>query len=310
LKEFLIGTGGWAYFQVPGITPLTAYSKVFNFVEANSTFYQMPTLKEVEKWRRLVQPDFQFSVRAHKSITHTHRLRPVPEVYEAFDRIRQICKLLNAQIIHLQTPPALDVDGKMISDFHELLSTVNLSKVRLALEVRTAGSEKLPVELLKIMQENNVIHCVDLSKGEIPAYDSDILYSRLFGKGRHNIYQPTDEELEEIDHKASSSKAEKAVMSFHFVRMYKDAARLKTYRQTGKFPMVTKSTGITSLEQVLSEDAAFPTTKRNLVSRQGWKLFDLTETERPRVGEYLERLPDGVYNCLADVTNKLESIVR
>jgi len=99
-------------------------------------------------------------------------------------------------------------------------------------------------------------------------------------------------------------------MSFHFVRMYKDAARLKTYRQTGKFPMVTKSTGITSLEQVLSEDAAFPTTKRNLVSRQGWKLFDLTETERPRVGEYLERLPDGVYNCLADVTNKLESIVR
>jgi hypothetical protein len=92
--------------------------------------------------------------------------------------------------------------------------------------------------------------------------------------------------------------------------MYKDAARLKTYKQTGKFPMVTRSTGITSLEQVLSEDAVFPATKRDLVSRQGWKLFDMSEKERPHLGEYLEKLPDGIYNCLADVTSKLESITR
>jgi uncharacterized protein YecE (DUF72 family) len=310
LKNFLIGTGGWAYFRVPGIASLTAYSKIFNFVEVNSTFYQMPALREVEKWRRLVPPDFQFTVRAHRSITHTHKFQPVPGVFEAFDKIREICKALNAQIIHLQTPPALDLDGKMISDFRDLLSTVNLGNVRLALEVRKARSEKLPMELSKIMQENKVIHCVDLSKGEIPDYESDTLYTRLFGKGRHNIYQPTDEELEEVDHKASSSKAEKVVMSFHFVRMYKDAARLKTYKQTGKFPMVTRSTGITSLEQVLSEDAVFPATKRDLVSRQGWKLFDMSEKERPHLGEYLEKLPDGIYNCLADVTSKLESITR
>ncbi len=62
--------------------------------------------------------------------------------------------------------------------------------------------------------------------------------------------------------------------------MYKDAARLKTYKETGKFPMVTKSTGLHSLEEVLSEDARLPSTKAELIRHQGWKLIDLTKTER------------------------------
>jgi len=76
-----------------------------------------------------------------------------------------------------------------------------------------------------------MIHSIDLSKGEKPAYDSDTLYTRLFGKGEHNIYQPTDGELMEIDRKAENAQSSRIVMSFHFVRMYKDAARL---RPTGK----------------------------------------------------------------------------
>ena len=40
-----IGAGGWAYFQVPGSDSLTAYSKAFDFVEVNSTFYTTPSIK-------------------------------------------------------------------------------------------------------------------------------------------------------------------------------------------------------------------------------------------------------------------------
>jgi len=61
LEGYLVGTGGWAYFQVPRLKPLAAYSKVFNFVEVNSTFYQIPSLSEVENWRKLVPSDFSFS---------------------------------------------------------------------------------------------------------------------------------------------------------------------------------------------------------------------------------------------------------
>jgi uncharacterized protein YecE (DUF72 family) len=48
----LIGAGGWAYFTVPGMHPLQAYSKAFNFVEVNSTFYEIPPLKVAASWRR------------------------------------------------------------------------------------------------------------------------------------------------------------------------------------------------------------------------------------------------------------------
>jgi hypothetical protein len=190
----------------------------------------------------------------------------------------------------------------------DFLSSVNLEGLRLALEIRGVSASKLPSELVKVMQDHNIVHCVDLSKGEMPAYEGDILYSRLFGKGYHNVYQPTDEELVEIDKKAMSSAFQKIVMSFHFVRMYKDAARLKIYKETGRFPKVTRSTGMTSLEEILSEDASFPATKEEVISSQGWKLFDVTDDKRVQAREFLQRLPEGKYNSVAEVIEALKHI--
>jgi uncharacterized protein YecE (DUF72 family) len=308
LKEYLIGGGGWAYFRVPGVNSLTAYSKVFNFVEVNSTFYQIPPLNEVEKWRRLVPPDFQFSVRAHRSITHTCKFQPVQQAFETLGKIRKICQILKANILHFQVPRSFRLNRASVKDLRLLLSSLDLGSVRVALEIRQAHNQVLPPELLKIMQDKNIVHCVDLSKGEDPAYESDLLYTRLFGKGQHNIYQPTDGELVEIDRRASASKSQKVAMSFHFVKMYKDAVRLKKYKQTGKFPMITRSTGISSLVEVLREDAEFPATKQQLIRKQGWKLFDMTETVRVHAEEALQKLPEGPYNNIDEVMNKLEHI--
>ena len=310
MKEYLIGAGGWAYFQVPGLSSLVAYSRVFDFVEVNSTFYHVPPLKEVEKWRELVPQNFKFSVRAHRSITHQHKLQPVQETYEVLDRMKQICSVLSADILHLQTPTTFRPTEASINNLRNFLASADLGKLRIALEMRGVRPSNLPSDMVKTMQDFNVVHSVDLSKGEMPAYESDRLYARLFGKGRHNVYQPTDGELAEIDNKASSGKSEKIAMSFHFVRMYKDAARLKIYKQTGKFPMVTRSTGVTSLEEVLSEDARFPTAKQELVQSQGWKLFDLTKTERARAGDLLQRLPEGTYNDIREVTERVKQLMR
>jgi len=308
LKEYLIGAGGWAYFQVPGVSSLAAYSKVFNFVEVNSTFYQKPPLNEVEKWRRLVPPDFQFSVRAHRSICHTYKFQPVEQAIETLEKMRKICQVLKANILHLQVPRSFRLNRASVKDLRLLLSSLDLGNMRVALELRQAPGQVLSPELLKIMQDKNMVHCVDLSKGEEPAYGSDLLYTRLFGKGQHNIYQSTDGELVEIDRRASGSKSQKVAMSFHFVRMYKDAVRLKKYKQTGKFPMITRSTGISSLEEVLREDAEFPATKQQLIRKQGWKLFDMTETARVHAEEALQELPEETYNNIAEVMDKLEHI--
>jgi len=310
LKEYLIGTGGWAYFQVPGLRPLVAYSRAFNFVEVNSTFYQMPAMEEVERWRRLVPSDFQFAVRAYRAITHENKLQPKAETFEALEKMKRICRALNADTLHLQTPPSLKLDGASASKLDDLVTSADLGKIRIALEIRSARSSEPPPELVRVMQDHGIIHCVDLSRGETPAYQSDTLYARLFGKGSHNMYQPADEELAEVDHKAQSGNFEKVAMSFHFVRMYKDAARLKIYKQTGKFPTVTKSTGLSSLGEVLSEDARFPTTKQDLVYSQGWKLFDMTEGRRMRASDLLMKLPERTYNNTNEVIEVLRSTAR
>ena len=307
MTRYLIGAGGWAYFQVPGIIPLVAYSKAFDFVEVNSTFYEIPSLKLVESWRRLVPQNFEFAVRCNKTLTHEYRFQPTPEAFELLKRMIAICNTLKAEVLHLQTPPTFEptmTNAELIRNF---FSSADLKNIRLALEIR-GGKRPLEPDLVKTMQDYNMIHCIDLSKDEKPAYKSDILYSRLFGKGPHNIYQPTDEELRKIDKKASKGDHKTVAMSFHFVRMYKDAARFKIYKQTGKFPMVTKSTGRDSIMEVLREDAKFPSTKTELIRRQGWKLVDLTKDERVHASYMLKKLPEKTYNSVNEVVQTLEAI--
>jgi uncharacterized protein YecE (DUF72 family) len=277
-------------------------------VEVNTTFYEIPKMKEVEKWRKLVPNDFQFSVRAHRNITHKHKLAPNPESLETFEKMKQICSTLKADILHFQTPPTLEITSETVANLQRLIESVNIGKLRLALEIRSA--KQLPSELVKFMQDNGIVHCVDLSKGEKPAYDADLLYTRLFGKGKHNIYQPTDEELAEIDSRILSSKASKASVSIHFMRMYKDAARLKVYQRTGKFPPITKSSGLMSLEEVLSEDAEFPSTKQELIKNQGWKLFDQTKEKRMHTADILQSLPERAYKSIDDVISTLKPIIE
>jgi len=48
LPKYLIGAGGWAYFQVPSMHPLVAYSRAFDFVEVNTTF-RHPYIQDLSK---------------------------------------------------------------------------------------------------------------------------------------------------------------------------------------------------------------------------------------------------------------------
>jgi len=308
LSDYLIGTGGWAYFHVPGLRPLIAYSRLFNFVEVNSTFYQVPNLKTVESWRRQVSPDFEFAVRCNKDVTHTYQFQPTEEAFKVFNQMITICKTLGADILHMQTPSSFQPSEENARLLDSFMQSTDHKSVRIALEVR-GNNQNLTPDFVKIMQKHKMIHSVDLANDEEPAYKSDILYTRLFGKGKHNVYQPTDQELRSIDDRASSGTHKKAVVSFHFVRMYQDARRLKLYKEAGKFPMVTRSTGLTSFMEVLKEDAQFPSAKQELVEHQGWKLFDMTRNERVRASEMLMKLPERNYESVDDVVEALRKLI-
>jgi len=303
LTDFLIGTGGWAYFNIPNINPLEAYSKAFIFVEVNSTFYDIPKLDNVKSWRKTVPPDFEFSVRCNKKLTHELMFELVPEAFNVFEKMTMICDILKSEILHFQTPPSFNYDKMNCKKVQDFFSSLKKTNLRFALEPRSLIPQN--PEFVKMIEDQNLVHCVDLLKGIEPIYQSDILYTRLFGKGYHNVYQPLDSELKRVYEISSKEGIQKAIITMHSNRMFKDAARFKIYKESGKFPMVTKSVGVDSLAEVINEDAIFPSSKEELISRHGWKVIDLTATNRVRALELLQKLPEKTYYRVDDIVQKL-----
>jgi len=218
------------------------------------------------------------------------------------DSVEKICRRLRASVLTMLIPKALLGDKELVPKLNAFLSTLSLGRTRIAFEFRGG---KPTENTLKTLQDHDAAHSVDISTQD-PEVESNILYSRLFGKGKENVYEFNDNELQDIAAKASGPKFEKSILAFHGVRMYRDAARLRTFLNSGKFPSLTDHIGLESLGEVLKEDAGFPTTKSRLVGEHGWKLYDKTEEERARAGEVLGKLPEGVYRTLDDVLASLK----
>lgn len=303
MTKYLIGTGGWAYFNLPGKSSLKAYSEVFNFVEVNYTFYEYPELRRVEGWRRIVPKDFTFTVRCHQDLTHRIGLKPVEEAYAVFNQMISYCRILDAPFLHLGTPQSYIFSDTALSEAKDFLSSVDKKGVRLALEVRSPLSEGV----LDLMKDFDIVHCVDFSREE-PGVKSDVIYTRLFGKGERNIYQFTDEEFEEIDQRILKAEAKFAVITYHGIRMSTDTIRFKEYKETGTFLPVTSFTGVESAKAVLAEDARFPSSKTELLKHQGWKVIDQSTDKRVHLSELLVRIPDKTYESLEDLVKALEVI--
>lgn len=302
-----VGTGGWDFFQVPHEGSLSAYSRGFDFVEVNNTYYVFQNLRALLSWRKAVPAGFEFSVRCNQRLVRDYCSGKKPVNLERRDldlaSVVQTCKLLKANVLTILLS---DSNQASVSGLESFFSDFHSGGTRVAVEVRGASPSQ---ELIQLLERNDGIHCVDISRGEEPLVESGVLYSRLFGRGQENIYEFDDGELREIASKASSPRFEKSILAFHGVRMYRDAARLKSFLSTGKFPSLTSNTGLDALEKVLEEDARFPLTRDELVQSQGWKLFDLTTERRVRAEAFLCKLPDTTFLTAKMVRNRLESFI-
>jgi len=170
-------------------------------------------------------------------------------------------------------------EEELENKLEEFLKTFNADGTRVAVEFRRRRPSN---RVLEVMKQDGALHSVDLSKEE-PEFEAPLLYSRLFGKGEQNIYEFDDRELEEIASRAKKAKIQKSILAFHGVRMYRDAARIKTYLESSYFPRLTNNVGVDAVREVLREDARFPTTKIELLESQGWKLFNSNSSETKRL---------------------------
>ena len=300
LIDYLVGTGGWAYFKIPNKPALQAYSEIFNFVEVNSTFYQYPPIERVEKWRRIVPKNFTFSLRCHQDLTHKIGLRPADEAYEVFYKMKTYAAILQTPYLVLETPASYVVDDGA----RDFLFSLNLSGVRLVWEYRG----QISPDLIGLMQDFNIVHSTDLSRQE-PCFKSNLTYSRLFGKGQLNIYQFTDDELAQIEQNAEETGSSKVILAFHGLRMNTDALRFQQHITTGNFPSATSAVGVDSAKAVLAEDTSFPSSKSELVRKQGWKVIDVKPGKTAHLSDFLSRIPDKKYAGLEEVVTELEKVI-
>src|SRR5262249_39230648 len=85
-----VGTAGWSiprsfadHFHPEG-TPLERYSRRSACVEINSSFYRPHQPRTYERWRAATPPNFKFSLKMPKLITHELKLRDAYEPLKAF----------------------------------------------------------------------------------------------------------------------------------------------------------------------------------------------------------------------------------
>jgi len=216
----LIGTGGWQYFPLAKAQRLKAYSRLFGFVEVNSTFYTNPPIGLVRRWRESVPQDFEFSVKVSREITYKAGFEQSDPFHRRLEYTAKVCDILRSNLVVVETPSSFRLDEAPVSWVETMVDFFE----GLGLTVAWEHRGELDAKVVSIMKGMNIVHSVDLSRTS-PAYDSPILYSRVFGRGEHTLYRFTERDFDEIERRAEAARPKKAYIIFHGVAMYADALR-------------------------------------------------------------------------------------
>ncbi len=227
------------------------YYKTFNVVEIQQTFYDLPRIEIIKRWREEAGPQFEFTVKAWQILTHppsspTWRrmrtriepslrdkygfLKPTKENFEAWDKFIEVIKPLNARIIVFQTPPSFGYSKEHVANVKEFFSSINRRNYLIAWEPRGTWYEYRN-ELSKLLNELDLIHIVDPLR-RAPARITKLLYFRLHGLGPSEVnykYKYTDNDLKKLKDIVFEFKDQvrEIYVMFNNIYMFNDAIRFK-----------------------------------------------------------------------------------
>ncbi len=138
-----IGCSGWGYDDwlggfYPPHTPksdyLKLYSRVFDAVEIDSSFYRTPGPAITKAWYKATPPGFTFAAKMPKRITHEKKLKGVEEnlgwFHASMKELKEKCGPLVAQL-----PPSVKYDSHwaLMQDF---VRSLDMDKFPYAIEFR------------------------------------------------------------------------------------------------------------------------------------------------------------------------------
>lgn len=181
-----VGTSGWNYrhwcgpFYPKDASPYDwfhHYAGVFDTVEINNTFYQLPETTTFDRWKKQAPQGFVYAVKASRYLTHMKKLKDAKEPLEHFlKRARRLESHLGPVLYQL--PPRWRPDWKRLDAFCAALPKDNLH----VLEFRER--DWLQEKTYDILRTHGVCLCVhDLLKRHPRRITGPAVYVRFHGAG-------------------------------------------------------------------------------------------------------------------------------
>jgi uncharacterized protein YecE (DUF72 family) len=207
LGEIRIGTSGWSYKEWEGVfyppnetKKLTYYSKYFNTVEIDSTFYAYPNKGLVLGWVKNTPADFTFTAKIPRLITHDKKLDPGMGIAADFARFLNLVKPMIVSkklvLLLLQLPPKFTFER----DFGKLKTFVENSPTDVKVAVEFRHRSWLRGEVWDLLRSNGVTNTI-VDEPLLPPdtiVTSDTAMVRWHGRGTKPWYnyRYSDDELE------------------------------------------------------------------------------------------------------------------
>ena len=160
-NSVFVGTSGYSYKDwlgnfYPQFCPeadyLRFYSSIFNTVEINATYYRMPTVDMVKKWKKQTPDDFIFTAKFPSSVTHDGDIKSRIENAGAFiDIIQNLEEKLGPLL--MQFPYGFKPQDNY-ADIEKLVNSLP-NNIKVALEVR--NKKWLEPKFYDLLKNKNIV---------------------------------------------------------------------------------------------------------------------------------------------------------
>ncbi|RJS94205.1 DUF72 domain-containing protein [Candidatus Bathyarchaeota archaeon] len=280
------------------------YQETFRLVEINRTFYNIPKIETLIKWRRDAPAEFEFTVKAHQDLSHKYKLK-LEDSLKVFEAMKLICRSLEARILLIQTPASFKPDQLEVAE--AFFKGIRREELLVVWETRGPSWETSETRerLKELLESLDVPHVTDPFRS-LPVYSGSVAYLRLHGSGsRMYYYQYSDEELLKLQRIVKSLEAggREVYVLFNNLSMFEDASRFLSFIETGRFPPLTLR-GTDSIRNLLRR-MRYPSTKSVIMKKIGWRLIELEEHKQVRLEEILRNLPSKTYKSAEEILKEL-----
>ncbi|MEZ0451482.1 DUF72 domain-containing protein [Sphingobacterium thalpophilum] len=205
--EVYVGCAKWNKQDLKGFYPrgtkdeLVYYANQFNSIELNATFYNSPTLEQVEIWKKKTPADFKFFPKVPQSISHFSRLLNTADKVKVFtDSVVRFEEKLGMVFLQMHDNYGPKDMARLQLFLHDWPKNVPL-----ALEVRNKewfSKPEVAKELYTLLEETGVTNVLVDTAGRRDMLHmrltTPIAFVRYVGANHSSDYERLDQWIEVV----------------------------------------------------------------------------------------------------------------